>query len=185
MESLGTLAGGIAHDFNNIISIVRGFTELAQMLPSDNEDLHRYLNAVHSAALRAASLVGQIRAFSIKTEISYRPVQLNSLVRELGGLMRETFPRDIELRLVLDDSLEGFDADPDQIRQIVLNLCVNARDAMAHGGILAISTGRVPGLRLAALGLDPDQEYVELRVSDSGVGRMRSMACEPSIACST
>jgi PAS domain S-box-containing protein len=170
MESLGTLAGGIAHDFNNIISIVRGFTELAQMLPSDNADLNRYLNAVHSAALRAASLVGQIRAFSIKTEISYRAVQLNSLVRELDGLMRETFPRDIELRLMVDDSLESFAADPDQIRQIVLNLCVNARDAMAHGGTLAISTGRVPGLRLAALGLDPDQEYVELRVSDSGVG---------------
>ncbi len=170
MESLGTLAGGIAHDFNNIISIVRGFTELAKMLPSDNADLRRYLDAVHSAALRAASLVGQIRAFSIKTEMSYRAVQLNSLVRELDGLMRETFPRDIELRLLLDDSLESFAADPDQIRQVVLNLCVNARDAMPRGGTLAISTGRVPGLRLAALGLDPDQEYVELRVSDSGVG---------------
>ncbi len=170
MESLGTLAGGIAHDFNNIISIIRGFTELSLSQPSCDANLHRYLNAVHAAALRAASLVGQIRAFSMKTEVSYRAVKLSALVRELSGLVHETFPRDIELRLELDDSLESFAADPDQIRQVVLNLCVNARDAMPHGGLLTISTGRVSGQRLAGLGLDPTLDYVQLRVADTGVG---------------
>jgi len=170
MESLGTLAGGIAHDFNNIISIIRGFTELSISLSAGEGNLHRYLNAVHAAALRAASLVGQIRAFSMKTEVSYRAVQLSALVRELSGLIHETFPRDIELRLELDDSLESFAADPDQIRQVVLNLCVNARDAMPHGGVLTLSTGRVSGQRLAGIGLDPTLDYVQLRVADTGVG---------------
>jgi two-component system cell cycle sensor histidine kinase/response regulator CckA len=170
MESLGNLAGGIAHDFNNIISIIRGFTELAiSRLPGD-ETLSRYLQAVHSAALRAASLVGQIRAFSLKTEIAYRAVQLNTVVSELAGLINETFPRGVELRLELDESLETFAADPDQIRQVLLNLCVNARDAMPRGGTLTISTGRTPGRELSAIGLDPTLDYARLRVVDSGIG---------------
>ncbi len=182
MESLGTLAGGIAHDFNNIISIIRGFTELSLSLQAGDANLHRYLNAVHAAALRAASLVGQIRSFSLKTEVSYRAVQLSALVRELGGLIHETFPRDIELRIDLDDQIESFAADPDQIRQIVLNLCVNARDAMPHGGALEISTERVPGQRLVALGLDPVLDYVQLRVADTGMGmtpEVRARVFEP------
>jgi two-component system cell cycle sensor histidine kinase/response regulator CckA len=170
MESLGTLAGGIAHDFNNIISIIRGFTELSLALSHKDEQLARYLQAVQAAALRAASLVGQIRAFSMKSEIAYRAVQLNALVRELCGLLHETFPRSIELRLELDESLESFAADPDQVRQVVLNLCVNARDAMPQGGVLSVATGRVSGRLLTVLGLDPTIDYAHLRVTDTGQG---------------
>jgi two-component system, cell cycle sensor histidine kinase and response regulator CckA len=170
MESLGNLAGGIAHDFNNIISIIRGFTELAISGVKSEEPLHRYLKAVHAAAMRATSLVGQIRSFGMKSELSYRPVQLNAVVNELAGLVNETFPRDIDLRLELDEALECFSADPDQLRQVLLNLCVNARDAMAGGGVLTVATGRVPGPQLAALGLDPTLDYALLRVSDTGTG---------------
>jgi PAS domain S-box-containing protein len=182
MESLGNLAGGIAHDFNNIISIIRGFTELAISVSGPDEALQRYLHAMHAAALRAASLVGQIRAFGLKSEISYRPVRLDDIVRELGGLIHETFPRGIELRLELDGTLESFAADPDQLRQVLLNLCVNARDAMPQGGVLTIATGRVPGARLAAIGLDPTLDYAHLRVTDTGVGMtaaIKSRVFEP------
>ncbi len=170
MESLGNLAGGIAHDFNNIIAIIRGFTELALSETEGDGRLARYLNAVHAAAMRAASLVGQIRAFGMKSELSYRPVRLNEIVSELAGLINETFPRSIDLRLELDESLECFSADPDQLRQVLLNLCVNARDAMPEGGLLTIGTGRVPGAQLAAHGLDPTLDYALLRVTDTGTG---------------
>ncbi len=182
MESLGNLAGGIAHDFNNIISIIRGFTELALSLPGLDEQHHRYLQAVHAAALRAASLVGQIRAFSMKSEVAYRAVQINGIVRELVGLINETFPRGIELALELDEALESFAADPDQIRQVLLNLCVNARDAMPQGGRLTVGTARVPGRELGALGVDPAIDYVLLRVADTGVGmtpEVKARAFEP------
>jgi PAS domain S-box-containing protein len=182
MESLGTLAGGIAHDFNNIISIIRGFTELSLCLPERDPDLTRYLNCVHSAAVRASSLVSQILAFSRKTDVSYRAVQVNDLVRELNGLFKETFPRNIELDHSLDEGIEAFAADPDQIRQVLMNLCVNARDAMPAGGRLSISTARVSGEQIVQLKADPAQDYAHIRVGDTGGGmspEVRARVFEP------
>jgi PAS domain S-box-containing protein len=182
MESLGTLAGGIAHDFNNIISIIRGFTELSMILPPGDPRLARYLGSVHAAAVRAASLVSQILAFSRKTEVAYRAVQVNDQVRELAGLFYETFPRNIEQRYELDDSIEPFAADPDQIRQVLMNLCVNARDAMPDGGTLTIATSRVAGQTLSGLKVDPAQDYAHVRVADTGIGmspEVRARIFEP------
>jgi PAS domain S-box-containing protein len=182
MESLGTLAGGIAHDFNNIISIIRGFTELALILPPGDARMGRYLGSVHSAAVRAASLVSQILAFSRKTDVAYRAVQVNDQVRELAGLFSETFPRNIEQCYELDDTIESFAADPDQIRQVLMNLCVNARDAMPEGGKLTIATSRVAGQSLIDLKVDPAQDYAHIRVSDTGVGmapEVRARVFEP------
>lgn len=182
MESLGTLAGGIAHDFNNIISIIRGFTELSRELPPGDARLDRYLGAVHAAALRATSLVSQILSFSRKSEVSYRAVQINTMVNELIEMFSETFPRDVEMRRDLDETIEAFAADPDQIRQVLLNLCVNARDAMPTGGTLTIATGRITGQEIAALKVDPTQDYVHIRVADTGIGmapEVRTRIFEP------
>ena len=182
MESLGTLAGGIAHDFNNIIAIIRGFTELSVALPPGDPRLGRYLASVHDAAIRAASLVGQILAFSRKTEVTYRPVRINQVVDELVGLLAETFPRDIELRRDLDETIEAFAADPNQVRQILMNLCVNARDAMASGGVLTLATRRAAGASLANLKADPTQDYAHIRVGDTGAGmtpEVRARIFEP------
>ena len=170
MESLGTLAGGIAHDFNNIISIIRGFTELSLSLCESDPQMSRYLGCVHSAAIRASSLVSQILTFSRKSEVAYRAVQINDQVREIIGLLSETFPRNIELNCNIDESIESFAADPDQIRQVLMNLCVNARDAMCDGGVLTISTDRVNGQELNHLKADQTQDYARISVQDTGAG---------------
>jgi PAS domain S-box-containing protein len=170
MESLGTLAGGIAHDFNNIISIIRGFTELSLALCENDQQLNRYLGCVHSAAVRASSLVSQILTFSRKSEVAYRVVQINDQVTEIISLLTETFPRNIDLKFNIDESIESFAADPDQIRQVLMNLCVNARDAMSEGGTLTISTDRVNGQELNHLKADQSQDYARISVQDTGAG---------------
>ncbi len=170
MESLGTMAGGIAHDFNNIISIVRGFSELALSLPQSDPRMDRYLRAMHNAALRAASLVSQIMVFSRKSEVAYSSVRVDEVARELVGFFQETFPRHIAIRAELDDRLDAVAADPNQIRQLIVNLCVNSRDAMPEGGTITLSTSKVAGASLAHLHGDPALAYTRITVSDTGGG---------------
>lgn len=182
MESLGTLASGIAHDFNNIISIVRGYTELSMAAAPEHPVLARYLGSIHDAALRAGTLVGQILTFSRRSEIASRPVWLNDIVGELIALLSETFPRSIELRRDLDASIESLSADPGQVRQVLMNLCVNARDAMPAGGVLTLRTRRVSGAALTSRKGDPEREYVCISVSDTGTGmtpEVRARIFEP------
>lgn len=170
MESLGTLAGGIAHDFNNIIAIVRGFTELSLPLAAGDPQLRRYLAAVHDAALRAAGLVSRIMSFSRKSDVAFRPMQLDRVVEEVTEMLRETFPRTIELTVELEPGMETFQADPNQVRQVLMNLCVNARDAMDGAGRLTVRTRRVAGTTLSLPGVEPEQTYVCISVSDTGHG---------------
>jgi two-component system, cell cycle sensor histidine kinase and response regulator CckA len=170
MESIGTLAGGIAHDFNNIIAIIRGFTELSMMDAVAASDRQRYLQAVHAAALRAAGLVSQILTFSRKTDAVYRPIDLNAVITDHVGMLRETFPRTIEFDCVLDPMLESFAADPNQLQQVLMNLCVNARDAMPEGGRLLLRTTRVSGSALTAYPVNHAQDFVCIEVKDTGSG---------------
>jgi len=182
MESIGTLAGGIAHDFNNIIAIIRGFTELSMTIAPADPRLARYLGSVHDAALRASGLVGQILTFSRKNEVAYRAVRLDEIINELMGMFTETFPRSIELRKNLDETIEAFSLDPNQIRQVLVNLCVNARDAMPDGGVITLSTRRVSGSQLVALKADPAQEYACISLADTGPGmspEVRARIFEP------
>ena len=170
MESIGTLAGGIAHDFNNIIAIIRGFTELSLTESISPSDRQRYLKAVHTAALRASGLVSQILTFSRKTEVSYRPIDLNEVIVEHVRLLRETFPRTIEFRCELDRTLATFAADPNQLQQVLMNLCVNARDVLPNGGTLTLRTSRVSGTSLIAHPVDHAQDFACIEVEDTGPG---------------
>jgi PAS domain S-box-containing protein len=175
MESLGTLAGGIAHDFNNLLAIIDGFADLATARVSADPELSRYLGEVQAASQRAGGLVRRILTFSRKAEVSYRPVAVNRLISELGRLFAETFPRTIEFDYRLDETLPNLSADQSQLQQVVLNLCVNARDAMPGGGRLTLVTGRVRGDQLARLRADPRMDYVMIRVSDTGCGMPESV----------
>ncbi len=183
MESLGTLAGGIAHDFNNVLAIINGFAEIAISRGPANETQARHLREIQDAAQRAVGLVRQILTFSRKTESTFRPVSVNQQIKDLGRMCVETFPRTIAFTFDLDETIPEFAADPNQLQQVIMNLCVNARDAMLpKGGGIAISTRRAAGGTIARLGADGTRDYVCIRVADTGCGmpaHVRNRIFEP------
>ncbi len=182
MESLGTLAGGIAHDFNNLLAIINGYAEFCQQGTHEPAALQKSLREIHRAAQRASGLVRQILTFSRKTEVKFSPVDLNHFSRELVSLLAETFPRTVTFQLDLQDRLPPLLADQTQVQQIVLNLSVNARDAMPSGGVITIATGLQSGVSLARFNADPNLAYACLRVSDTGTGmspEVRARIFEP------
>jgi len=170
MESLGTLAGGIAHDFNNLLAVVTGYAEIGSLHADDPAVLQKSLREIIRAAQRASGLVRQILTFSRKAEVHFAALDLNQLVRDLAALLSETFPRVVNFSLDLEEQLPPLLADHNQLQQVVLNLCVNARDAMPSGGVLSVSTRRCSGRELPSPNADPKKNYACLRVGDTGVG---------------
>ncbi|MBL9215225.1 MAG: PAS domain S-box protein [Opitutaceae bacterium] len=183
MESLGTLAGGIAHDFNNLLAVINGYAELSLSQPADSAILPKSLGEIQRAAQRASGLVRQILTFSRKTEIRFAPVDLNQLARDLVALLGETFPRNVAFHLDLAEQLPPLLADQNQLQQIVLNLCVNARDAMPAGGVITLGTAAAAGKTLAGhAGADVTRSYACLHVGDTGTGmtpEVRARLFEP------
>jgi signal transduction histidine kinase/CheY-like chemotaxis protein len=170
IESLGTLVGGIAHDFNNILQIIISYTAMMQESQQTPKELKR-LDKVMHAAERGTALVRQLLTFARKTEFKVEPVDINGTITEFSGLLRETFPKDIAITEHLAADLPMIFGDQGQIHQVLLNLCVNARDAMPNGGSLTISTSVI---RYGDMQKKYPQAsaalYVHLRVSDSGMG---------------
>ncbi len=172
MESVGRLAGGVAHDFNNLLTVMKGCLDLAlAALPGDG-DVRNELTEVSRAADSAAELTRQLLAFSRKQIIAPRVLDLNEVVQRVQGMLLRVLGEDIRLEVVTAASLGAVRFDPGQAEQILLNLAVNARDAMPNGGVLTLETSNVT--------LDEDYarahpgtqagEYVLLAVSDTGVG---------------
>jgi PAS domain S-box-containing protein len=169
MESIGTLAGGIAHDFNNLLAIISGYAENCAKQACDPAAVVRSTGEIHRATQRAVGLVQQILTFSRKTDVRLGAVDLNHLVTEITALMSETFPRNITLRHELAPDLPPLRADQNQLQQIVLNLCVNARDAMSEGGTITLRSSVVSGAE-APEGLTRGRSYARLEVTDTGSG---------------
>ncbi len=171
MEAVGTLAGGIAHDFNNLLQIILGFTDLLLM----QDKLHKgneALRSIREAARRGAELVNQILTFSRKVETNPRPTNLNVVVEKTERLLTRTIPKMIQIELSLDQELSTVFVDPGQMEQILINLAVNAKDAMAEGGRLSIGTKNVrldKNYCKTRLEVQPG-DYVLLTVSDTGHG---------------
>ncbi len=171
LESLGTLASGIAHDFNNILGIIIGYASLFEHLPFDTEIIKKNADAITKAGLRGAGLVKQLLTFARKTDTQVESVWLNDIVLEVSKLLYETFPKTITISCNLDDRVPVIMADAGQVHQIVLNLCVNARDAMPDGGILTVRTSHKPGKEVRTkFQMAHAQEYVELSFADTGIG---------------
>ncbi len=171
LESLGTLASGIAHDFNNILGIMIGYSSLLERLPPDSATIKKNTDAINKAGMRGAALVKQLLTFARKTDIIVESVRLNDIVVEVSKLLGETFPKTITVSLNLDKQLPSFIADSNQIHQVILNLCVNARDAMPDGGVIDISTFTIQGsLVQKKFTKAIAKEYIELCVSDTGMG---------------
>jgi len=183
MEAVGRLAGGVAHDFNNLLTVINGYSEmLIGAIPQD--DAHWVaVNAIREAGERAASLTSQLLAFSRKAIVESKVLDLNDVVVQSERLLRRLIGEDIILTTALAPGLRRVRADPSQMEQIVLNLAVNARDAMPRGGRLTIETHDVDlqGNTTAYPGLQPGR-YVQLAVTDTGVGmteEVKSQIFEP------
>ncbi len=172
MEAIGTLAGGIAHDFNNLLTVVLGFSEL--LLTDTNQQAPAYadLQRINQAAQNGADLVQGLLAFSRKSETKPRPINLNHQIDQLQKMLTRTIPKMIEIELKLTDILSRVNADPTQMDQVLMNLAVNAKDAMPDGGKLTIETAKVfldEEYAQTHLGAKPG-DYVLLSVSDTGHG---------------
>jgi two-component system, cell cycle sensor histidine kinase and response regulator CckA len=172
MEAVGKLAGGIAHDFNNILMVIQSYTEMLQEKLPVHDVLRKNTEQVMKAADRGASLTRQMLAFSRKQILSPVVLDLNVVIDETAKMLRRLIGEDIDFLLDTAESLWATEADADQIVQVLMNLCVNARDAMPHGGTLTITTGNVTVEEGSVGGQEfvPPGDYVRLSVTDTGTG---------------
>ncbi len=172
MEAVGQLAGGIAHDFNNLLTVIEGRSQLLLRRLEPDDPQRRQVQMIKSAADRAKVLTGQLLAFSRKQVRQVQVLDVNAVIRGLDEMLRRLLGEDIELLVVHGTDLGRVEADAGQLEQVILNLTVNARDAMPQGGRLTLETTNVTldkAFVRQNLGAQPG-EYVQLAVGDTGVG---------------
>ncbi|MEW6376940.1 MAG: PAS domain S-box protein [Thermodesulfobacteriota bacterium] len=172
MEAIGRLAGGIAHDFNNLLTIIKGYSQLSLLDLKERDPLKGNIQEIQKASQRATDLTRQLLAFSRRQMMEMKVLNLNVLLKDLDKMLRRVIGEDIELVNSLADDLGQVKTDPGQIEQVIMNLAVNARDAMPKGGKLTIETANVEldeAYARAHIGVTPGR-YVMLSMSDTGVG---------------
>jgi signal transduction histidine kinase len=173
MESIGRLAGGVAHDFNNLLTAIKGYAELALDALDDQDQVRDDLREIRKATERATALTSQLLAFARKQIIDPRVIDLGELIENIESLLRRLIGEHIELEIRVGQAPERIKADPGQIEQLLVNLVVNARDAMPDGGKLTIETACATlGAEGAPVRIDhaSDPALVVLAVSDTGTG---------------
>ena len=171
MEAIGQLAGGVAHDFNNILTVINGYSDLLLRQTSESDRAHKALTGIMDAGRRAEGLTRQLLAFSRRQVLAPRILQINGIISDTTKMMGRLIGENIELELRLSSDLRLVKVDPGQFEQILVNLAVNARDAMPNGGKLLIETANVQldehycirsGARTG--------NYISVSMSDTGVG---------------
>lgn len=174
MEALGLLAGGVAHDFNNLLTVIMGYTSIALSIIPEDHEVTTYLNTINCSAEKAANLTRQLLLFSRKHGIEKKITDVNLLIKELVKMLKRLVGENVSIEFNLSENLMKAEIDPGQIEQAIMNLVINARDAMQpKGGRIVISTENF---------LEPDHEgkdgsaYICLSVSDEGPGIERSIA---------
>lgn len=172
MKAVGQLAGGVAHDFNNLLTVITGYCAMALQKKEEVQPLRKNIEEIQKAADRAASLTNQLLAFSRKQVLQPRVLQLNDVVRGMEKMLRRLIGEDIELSTSFETTLGNIKADPGQLEQVIMNLAVNARDAMPRGGKLTISTSKATidqSTKFRNRTLEVG-EYFMLSISDNGMG---------------
>ncbi len=172
MEAVGKLAGGVAHDFNNLLSVINGYASILLGSAEPDSPERDHTEEILRAGERAAGLTRQLLAFSRRQVLKPRILELNAVVRDMEKMLRRLIGEDVDLHTVMDESVGTVEADPGQLEQVVMNLAVNARDAMLRGGRLTIETGqRYLGEEYCAhhAELEPGH-YALLAITDSGHG---------------
>jgi two-component system cell cycle sensor histidine kinase/response regulator CckA len=173
MEAVGRLAGGVAHDFNNMLAVINGYSAMLLQTTPPESPYHGGLREIQAAGERAASLTRQLLAYSRKQLLEVRELDVNHVVSGLSDMLRRLIGEDVQLVVSLDRDAGHVRADPSQIEQVLLNLAVNARDAMPEGGVLTIATGGQDVDLRCARAVSPEMSpgaYTLLRVTDSGCG---------------
>lgn len=172
MEAIGRLAGGIAHDFNNLLTAILGYTQLLRRRIADDNPMQQELGEVENAGRRAANLVAQLLAFSRKQTLQPTVLDLNLLLTDAEPMLRTMIGEDVEISLDLEPGLWRTEADAGQLEQVIMNLAVNARDAMPKGGTLTLRTRNLElerNVRGSELDSSPG-DYVLLTIDDTGFG---------------
>ncbi len=176
MESIGTLSGGIAHDFNNVLAVVLSTAELIRKRVRDNPDLVELAEMIISSAFRGKSITQQLLLFARAEDSVFRPVELTQIVREAVQLLEHSLPKTIHIETVIGAEHDMILADPSHIHQIILNLAINARDAMPSGGTLTLGLRTaLPGELEKHFSEIPKDDFVVLYVSDTGTGIDKSI----------
>ncbi len=170
LEAVGRLAGGIAHDFNNLLTVILGNLELIRTKAAGDEE-PELLASTERAAKQAADLTKQMLGFARRQPLRTATLDLNAIVQELVGLLRRTIDQQIAIRLLTAADLRPVAVDPVQIQQVLMNLCLNARDAMPRGGTLTVETDNADAARLPETEVQsPSGAFVRVSVSDTGFG---------------
>ncbi len=175
MESIGTLAGGFAHDFNNILSIILGYAEILKDMVDLDSPLYKPVDIIQKSAERGASLASKILTIAKKGKTERKVVNLNRIVEDTLDILYRSIPKEIEIKIKLQKDLPPIKADPTQIQQVIMNLAINAKDAMPEGGVLSIETSRAWKEFGVSKGITPENEFVRLTVSDTGRGIEKEM----------
>ncbi len=172
MEAIGRLAGGIAHDFNNLLSIIQGYSDLSLLNLEPGDPLRENIEQIRQASRKASDLTRQLLAFGRRQVMEMRVFDPNHLLKDLEKMLKRVIGEDIELAIITGEGVGRIKADPGQVEQMILNLVVNARDAMPSGGKLTIETANVKldeAYAKGHIGVKPG-DYVMLSVSDTGEG---------------
>ena len=170
MESLGTLAAGIAHDFNNILNIIQGYASVLKDSKTDDELIRESVSAILDSTARGATIVQQLLTLARKTAPKFESLSVDSLIDELVHLFSKSFPQTIEIKLELSRQMPPICADRSQIFQALLNLCLNARDAMPSGGMLTLKTAVVNRNAVPTSEDFTAEQYVRIDITDTGEG---------------
>jgi PAS domain S-box-containing protein len=172
LEAVGRLAGGIAHDFNNLLTIITGYSELLLIQSGSNDAAREKIEGIRDAGVRAAALTRQLLAFSRKQVLQPVVLDLNTLIEGVGKMLARLIGEDIQVTTLLKPDIKSIHADPGQIEQVIINLAVNARDAMPQGGKITIETANVEldeSYAATHVAAQPGR-YVMLSLSDTGIG---------------
>ncbi len=171
MEAIGTLAGGIAHDFNNLLTAILGYSEIMLSATKADDAFHRPATIIYNAAGKGAELAKKILMVTRKEKMETKPVNINEVIRNSMELLQRSIPKNIEIITNLSESIMPVRADAAQIQQVIMNLAVNARDAMPDGGVLNVETS-VVGSEHGAADDVPDGKngFIKISISDTGTG---------------
>ncbi len=177
MEAIGTLAGGIAHDFNNILTGIMGYSDILLNMVKEGDPFYKPVKIINDAANRGANIVKKILTITKKERLEKISTNINQIIRESLDIIERSFPKNIEIILNLDENLPITMLDPSQISQVIMNLSINAKDAMPNGGKLIIKTSTVGSENGVSNGIksDCDAKFIKLSISDTGVGMDRDI----------